>query len=92
MGERLQHADSWECACISAGHAYGVSISQRSSSPSSLFPIPAPCLRHKLAGDRERDKACEMAGNLPTPACRPLAILLTFPSPERIDASAFELL
>lgn len=60
------------------------------------FPIPAPCLspslRHKPAGDREGDQACEMAGNLPTPACSSLAILLTSPSPERIDASAFELL
>lgn len=65
-------------------------------SPSSPFPTPAPCLspslRHKPAGDREGDQACEMAGNLPTPACSSLAILLTSPSPERIDASACELL
>lgn len=88
----------WESACIAAEHAYGVSIPQQCfSSPSSSLPHPCPNASVQASGTsqwgtREGDKACEMAGNLPAPACRPLAILLTSPSPERIDASAFELL
>lgn len=94
--EGCSEQTSWESL------ACQLSVPMGSAYPSALplfplpFPIPAPCLspslRHKLAGAREGDKACEMAGNLPTPACGPLAILLTSPSPERIDASAFELL
>lgn len=95
-GEGCSEQTSWESL------ASQLSVPMGSAYPSALppyplpFPIPAPCLspslRHKPAGAREGDKACEMAGNLPTPACGPLAILLTSPSPERIDASAFELL
>lgn len=95
-GEGCSEQTSWESL------ACHLSVPMGSAYPSALppyplpFPIPAPCLspslRHKPAGAREGDKACEMAGNLPTPACSPLAILLTSPSPERIDASAFELL
>lgn len=93
-GYRVQTAGNMPATLLgmSVGAAYPSALP-----PHPLpFPIPAPCLspslRHKPAGDREGDQACEMAGNLPTPACSSLAILLTSPSPERIDASAFELL
>lgn len=93
-GCRVQTAGSMPATLL--GMSVG-SAHPRALPPHPLpFPIPAPCLspslRHKPAGDREGDQACEMAGNLPTPACSSLAILLTSPSPERIDASAFELL